>query len=64
MIVDKKFAAYDDMTGNRWRGDEFDYQGKQLLCSDDGGQTWREMTDDEEFLFFGKSKSRPYGGYF
>jgi len=59
---DKKWSAYDDMTWRRWCGDE--YTSSELLCSDDNGNTWREMTDDEEFMFFGVSKSRPYGGYF
>lgn len=61
---DEKWAAYDDMTGNRWRGEEFDYDSCVILCKAEGDDGWRSMTDDEEFMFFGKSKSRPYGGYF
>lgn len=61
---EKRLSAYDDMTGSRWNGDEYDYASKILLCKDVGDDGWRALTDDEEFMFFGKSKSRPYGGYF
>lgn len=61
---DQRLSAADDMTGNRWRGEEYDYASKILLCKDEGDDGWRELTDDEKFMFFGISPGRPKGGYF
>lgn len=54
----------DFLTEERWIGNKFDFGWRIILIQDLDTNEFREMTDDEEFLFYGVSKSRPHGGYF